>query len=185
MIRKACSLGSAWSSSSAFSSPLVVPRRGPEVEVVERFIDCFNKHDSDGVTQYCNLAGLAKFKHIDMSLSMYRNEIGTIIKSFPDCTFVAETGVELCAGNTHSGGQYNKAMVKIARLVIGGTHTGEPFGLGSYPAIPTTSIRAELDPEFVLFKVVDGLIEEIHVTPMGPSTGVSGMYQKVGGKTEA
>ena len=129
------------------------------VQVVQRFIDYHNNHDSDGIFQCCNPLGLVKFEGAEMPMTVFQKEIDKILRAFPDSTFLAESGIECTTNSSQTMG-----LVKICKLVVRGTHTGEPFGFGPYEPLPATGIRFELDPEFVIFTVVDGIIEEIKVT---------------------
>lgn len=150
-----------------------------DIQVVARYVASHNAHDLDGIFRCCDPSGLAIFESAEMPMPVFREELGKIMRSFPDVTFTAESGIECTTSDRNMG------MVKIQRFVVRGTHTAAPFGFGPYVPVQASGVSIELDPEFVIFTVVSGLITEINVTPMGPSTGPPGIYQQIGGNPQA
>ena len=74
--------------------------------------------------------------------------------------------------------------ISLVDCVVGGTHTGVPYGLSNTPGIPkikATGIVVLNDPETLEFTVDGGKITAFRIIACGEKTGPHGFYNQVAG----
>jgi hypothetical protein len=74
--------------------------------------------------------------------------------------------------------------ISLVGCVVGGTHTGVPYGLSDTPGCPkvkATGIAALNDPETLEFTIEGGKITAFRAIAFGEKTGPPGFYNQVAG----
>ena len=144
-------------------------------QVVDQFVQCFRENNLEGIRALCTPECDLDFSETPMPLREYLDEYRRIMLSFPDFTLE-------CRGVKRVSGKPNKFCLEF--LQASGTHTGEPYGFGPYPEVPTSNIKFRNDPERVIFTVDPARgnkVSNLLIIPSGEMTGPPGIYKQIGG----
>lgn len=144
-------------------------------EILHQYIKCLNAHNIDDFKALWSPSGVIKFPLGEMPAAIICEEMIKFIKSFPDATFCA-AGIECIFSDKRKG------IFRIKKFTLSGTHTGEAYGVGSYKPVKAAGVFVAPDPDFMILTVINGLVQEIQLTPHGPCSGLDGLYEQIGGR---
>jgi len=143
--------------------------------IVKKAMDYHNAKDVKGLKSIGAEGAKVIVKGKAMEWSEYCETFQDVAASFPDLKFVYDPLKE------------NDGKVMINKITVTGTHTGEPFGFGSFEKIEATTPPKKCvnDQETIEFTVEDGKIKEMNImSPEGATSGPPGFYIQIGGKIE-
>merc|ERR1712176_928247 len=149
--------------------PKYVPKNSINADIVERYYEYFNNHDLEGyvslTTQDCDM----RFSgDVVITVKDYGEMVNNTLESFPDFTCKGEKPVEVA-----------QDVVVVKNAVCSGTHTGTPYGFGTFPPLQSNGVRCANDPEQQTFFMKDGKIAKIIVIADGKLCGPVGFYQQI------
>jgi hypothetical protein len=143
------------------------------MDIVDELIECVNRGDVQGQLALASDDCMACFEDMpDMPWASYVQVNADLIASFPD--FSISGFKKEVSGN----------KVSLVDCVVGGTHTGVPYGLSdtpSFPKIKATGMPAYNDPETLEFTIEGGKITSFRAIAFGEKTGPPGFYNQVAG----
>ena len=145
---------------------------------MHQYLKCLNAHDIDGFKAIWNPLGVFNSAMGETPVAIAFEETLKVFKCFPDVTFYA-TGIECIFSDQRKG------IFRIKKIGLEGTHTGEAFGVGPYKPVKASGVKIAPDPDFMILTIIDGLIQEIQLTPHGPCSGLECLYEQVGGRTRS
>ena len=111
------------------------------------------------------------FTDIHMNVTDLIHETKALQESFPDLGARWDEIVPLS----------ERDMVVIDGFVLSGTHTGQPYAFGPFPAVPTKGAFCRNDPERLVFRISCGKIQRIDILSSSEKTGPQGFYRQLGG----
>ncbi|CAB9529818.1 unknown protein [Seminavis robusta] len=155
---------------------LVVEYKTPNEKVITAFMNAWNNHTSleETLSFFASPEVLVKFEDTpSITGGILAAEHDKLYKSFPDIKFTYE-----CIKEDRAG------QVVVEELRASATHTGEPYGFGPFPPVPTSNKSVANDPERLWFTVKDGKIVMMQVISLGDITGPPGFYVQIGGTME-
>lgn len=142
-------------------------------DIIDELILCINRGDVPGQLALASDNCMARFEDMpDMPWSAYVGANADLTASFPD--FSISGFKTVVSGN----------KVSLVDCVVGGTHTGVPFGLPNTPGFPkikATGIAVLNDPETIELTIEGGKIIFFRAIAFGEKTGPSGFYNQVAG----
>jgi predicted ester cyclase len=128
--------------------------------------------------QYMSPDFVFYYKDGQIGIQDFFDLVQAIVDAFPDFQWsVASTTVDGNKVTQHFDG-------------VCGTHTGAPFGLGSFPKIEATGVAVKNDPETQIVEVEGDKVKSAKVklakvvAGHGPMSGPPGIYVQIGGKME-
>lgn len=143
------------------------------MDTVDKFVQCINRGDTQGPFVLASDDCMVRFEDMtEMPWVAYIKASEEILASFPDFYFTVSKKV--VSGN----------KISLVKCVVGGTHTGVPFGLSntpSFPKIKSTGIVVRNDPETFEFTVEGGKIAAFRIIACGEKTGPHGFCNQVAG----
>jgi hypothetical protein len=100
----------------------------------------------------------------------FLEEVASALSSFPDLRFTWSKFTEISPG-----------VVTSSSLVAEGTHTGEPYGFGPFPAIKAKGTKCKDPPLTVTGTIENGKIVHWHLDGGGELCGPPSFYTQIGG----
>jgi hypothetical protein len=143
------------------------------MDAVDKLVQCINKGDTQGQLDLASDDCMVSFEDMeDMPWAKYVKVNEDLTASFPD--FSISGFKKVVSGN----------KISLVGCVVGGTHTGVPYGLKEVPGCPkikAKGITAYNDPETVEATVEGGKITAFRIIAFGENSGPHGFYNKVAG----
>jgi hypothetical protein len=165
---------------SNMSSSLLLTTPSPQKELslstavatAKAYIDIINNGIYSDLYTISSPDCLFQFEDAEWLLNTWVEGVAKLLSSYPDFRFFYEEIIDV-----------SPTQAMILNLEAIGTHTGTPFGIGPYPEIPATGIRCKSDYEDVTVTIdADaGIMKSMKIIAKGPSTGLQGFYDQIGG----
>jgi hypothetical protein len=139
----------------------------------DKFILCTNSGDIKGLSALFSNDCMVSFEDMTvMPCAVYLKAIEDLMASFPD--FSISGFKKVVSGN----------KISIADCVVGGTHTGAPYGLPNMPGFPNikaAGVAVQNDPETLELTIEGGKITTLRIIACGEKSGLPGLYNQVAG----
>jgi hypothetical protein len=143
------------------------------MDAVDKLVECLNSGDIQGVSALAEDDCMVSFEDMpDIPWAAYIKSIEELMASFPD--FSISGFKKVVSGN----------KISLVGSVVGGTHTGVPYGLASTPGFPKVKAAGIVvlnDPETLEYIVEGGKITAFKIHAGGEKTGLPGFYNQVAG----
>jgi hypothetical protein len=143
------------------------------MNAVDQLVHCINTGDTQGQLDLASDDCMVSFEDMtDMPWATYVKANEEITASFPD--FSISGFKRMVSGN----------KVSLVGCVVGGTHTGVPYGIKDVPGCPTIKaigIVVLNDPETLEGTSEGGKITALRIIAYGEKTGPPGFYNQVAG----
>jgi hypothetical protein len=142
-------------------------------DTADKLVKCINMGDVNGLSALASKDCMVSFE--DMTVipwAVYVKVIEAVVASFPD--FSISGFKKVVSGN----------KISLVDCVVGGTHTGAPYGLPNTPGCPTVKaagVAVLNDPETLELTMEGGKITSFQIIAGGEKSGPPGLYNQVAG----
>ena len=152
------------------------PQVSSNAAMIEEWMKAWQRHDFEKITamssEQCEYhVPLNDGEVMQVTLRDFLEQMGLVYLSFPD--------YESSWDSIEDGKEEN--LVVIKGFVSTGTHTGEPFAFGPFPALPGKGVKIKDDPINLVVTIKEGKIDILRPMVAGGQIGPASYYTQIGG----